>query len=241
MALAFPDRGRPALLTAAGRRELLVFLKAPRVGAVKTRLAVSLGEGLAAEVYRKLARAVIQSTAPLGSAPFGRVLCYAPADGGPEVSNWFPGETTEPQAETELGGRMLQAFANAFDRGSELVVLIGTDCPSIDRATVETAFDTLARPDVDLLLRAAEDGGYTLIGLKAAHRGLFEGVAWSTPQVLEATLSQAANLGLRVRVEGPDRDIDTADDLRSCLERLKPQLGEDLHRRLAKAFSAPAA
>jgi rSAM/selenodomain-associated transferase 1 len=228
-------------LSPAGRRALLVFLKAPRRGGVKTRLAASVGEDLALEVYRALAEAVVTSTTPGAGPSFDRVLCYAPPEAGREISNWFPDEATEAQAGTDLGERMLCAFASAFERGAEHVVLIGTDCPSIGRAIIEAAFDTLARPEVDVLLRAAEDGGYTLIGLKCPHSGLFEGIAWSTPQVLDATLAAAGRLGLRVLVEGPDRDIDTADDLRSSLDRLKSQLGEDLHRRLAKAFSAPAA
>jgi rSAM/selenodomain-associated transferase 1 len=208
---------------------------------VKTRLAESLGDELAVDVYRALANEVVRATKPGAAARFERVICYAPPDGGPEVSTWFPGEFTEPQIGADLGGRMIQAFRNAFDRGAELVVLIGTDCPSIDRAIILGAFDTLALPEADVLLRAAEDGGYTLIGLKAAHWGLFEGVAWSTPQVLDATVAKASRLGLRVVVEGPDRDIDTAADLRTSLEQLKPVLGDDLHGRLAKAFSAPAA
>jgi rSAM/selenodomain-associated transferase 1 len=208
---------------------------------VKTRLAAFLGEDLATEVYRALAMAVVTATPPRVTASFDRVLCYAPPEAGPEVSSWFPSVDTEPQMGTNLGERMLHAFTSAFERGAEHVLLIGTDCPSIDRAIIEAAFDTLARPGVDVFLRAAEDGGYTLIGLKAPHAGLFEDIAWSTPDVLNATLAAAGRLGLRVLVEGPDHDIDTADDLRSSLDQLKPHLGEDLHRRLAKAFSAPAA
>ena len=139
-----------------------MFLKAPRTGAVKTRLAREIGDELAALLYRDLARAVIDATTPAPQEEFSRILCFAPRDAEPEIAQWLGGEVLEPQSEGDLGARMDAAFAKSFARGSTKTVLVGTDSLNVDRRAVDAAFQALTR--VDVVIRAAEDGGYTLIG-----------------------------------------------------------------------------
>lgn len=220
-------------------RELLIFVKAPRVGEVKTRLAAVIGAPLATEVYRTLATAVLEATRPNAVGEFARVICFTPADRLGEVAAWVKGETLLAQVSGDLGQRMDQAFAASFDRGSESSVIIGTDALAVDHAAVVSAFSALDTADV--VLRAARDGGYTLIGLKKRQSSLFGDIPWSTGEVLAKTLARAATAGLEVVVQGPDTDIDTADDLRAQLEVLRPHLGPELAARVRTALGGPPA
>ena len=222
------------------RSELLVFLKAPRVGAVKTRLARDIGDELAVEVYRSLARAVLDATTPAPEEGFRRVLCFAPRDAGPEIATWLVDEVLEPQSEGDLGARMDEAFANSFARGSTKTVIIGTDSLDVNRTAVEEALQALDHADV--VIRAAEDGGYTLIGLTKRQTALFTDIAWSTGAVLSQTLARAGARGLRVENAGPDADIDDLAGLRRHWPRVAPLLDAGVARRIeGAAFSTPPA
>lgn len=222
------------------RSELLVFLKAPRVGAVKTRLAHDIGDELAVEVYRSLARAVLDATTPPPEEGFRRVLCFAPRSAGPEIAAWVGDERLEPQSEGDLGERMDEAFANSFARGSTKTVIIGTDSLDVNRMAVEAALRALGHADV--VIRAAEDGGYTLIGLRKRQAALFAGIAWSTGTVLSQTLARASAAGLRVESAGPDADIDDLAGLRRHWARVAPLLDAGVARRIeGAAFSTPPA
>ena len=222
------------------RSELLVFLKAPRVGAVKTRLASDIGDELAVAMYRGLARAVLNATMPVSRDGFSRVLCFAPRDAAPEIAGWVGDEILEPQSEGDLGARIDEAFANSFARGSTKTVIIGTDSLDVNRTAVEEAFQALDHADV--VIRAAEDGGYTLIGLTKRQAALFTNIAWSTGTVLSQTLARAATAGLRVESGGPDADIDDLAGLRRHWARLAPLLNADVARRIeGAAFSTPPA
>jgi uncharacterized protein len=220
--------------------ELLVFLKAPRPGTVKTRLASDIGDELAVEVYRALTRAVLNATQPQNRGDFRRVICFAPREAGPEIAVWLGGETLEPQSLGDLGARMDEAFANSFARGAAKTVIVGTDSLEVDRVAVKQAFQALDAADV--VIRSAEDGGYTLIGLKKRQTTLFTGVAWSTGVVLEQTLARAAAAGLRVENAGPDSDIDDLAGLRRHWARVAPLLDEGVARRIEDtAFSTRSA
>jgi rSAM/selenodomain-associated transferase 1 len=186
---------------------LLVFAKAPEPGLVKTRLAASVGAAAAADLYRVLAERVLAQTAPMG-AEYVRVVV---ADGIDAARSWFPGEVCVPQAPGDLGARMAAAAAWAFGRGDERVVLVGTDVPGLGRAHVRAALQALDQHD--LVLGPAMDGGYYLIALRRPQPELFEGIAWSTRAVFEATLARARRLGLRVTRLSSLGDIDTLEDL----------------------------
>ncbi len=214
---------------------LLVFVKRPRAGEVKTRLGRDLGPEDAAELYRAMAEQVLAATAPAPGG-YAREVWFAPAGAARDIAAWLPGETRRAQAGGDLGRRMDGAFASAFARGATRAVLIGTDAPALDRDRVERALDALRHHD--LVLGPATDGGYYLIGLGASRPGLFRGVAWSTPAVLQATLERAAALGLRAALLDELRDVDTLADLRQEWKRLAPLLEgrEALRRRIESAL-----
>ena len=212
---------------------LLVFLKFPRPGRTKTRLVPALGERAASALYRILAEAEVRGTAP-EAGEYERLFCFTPAEDQDAIASWFPGEALWPQPAGDLGQRMAAAFAEGFGRGARRVAIIGTDVPWVSRATVGEALSAL--DDHDVVVGPARDGGYYLLALREPRPALFEGIAWSTAEVLPATLAHAEGLGLRVRLLLPLTDLDTIDDLRDEWPRLRPLL--EAHPELAQAVAA---
>jgi rSAM/selenodomain-associated transferase 1 len=203
------------------RRTLIVFVKSPQAGAVKTRLAVDLGPEISASVYRCLAEAEIAGTRPR-AGEYERLFFFSPAAARAEIAAWLPGETLFEQECGDLGARMSAAFERAFARGAEQVAIVGTDVPWLDRDSVLQAFDALSGADV--VIGPCEDGGYYLLALSQPHPELFAGVAWSTPVVFETTRARARELGLLSAVLATLPDVDTLADIRRTWERLRPLL-----------------
>lgn len=211
---------------------LLVFVKRPRPGEVKTRLAAALGPDDAAALYRRLAEEVLRLTPARGA--YRRLVFHAPADAGAEIAAWLPGETLVPQVEGDLGWRMAAGFEEAFRRGARRAAIVGTDVPALTRSLVAQALGALE--DHDLVLGPARDGGYYLLAIDRPHPGLFQGIAWSTPTVLAATAERATGLGLGVRLLQVLRDVDTPQDVVAEWPRLAPLLPHDLASRVAAAL-----
>jgi uncharacterized protein len=217
---------------------LAVFLKAPRPGAVKTRLVPALGPETAAGVYRALAESVVDGTRPR-SGDYERVLFFTPADARAEMEAWLPGETLLAQEGPDLGSRMCAAFEECFRRGADRVAVAGSDVPGLGSGDVVAALDALA--DHDLALGPALDGGYYLIAFQQPRPALFQGMAWGSASVFAATMERAAVLGLTVRVLEPRRDVDTIDDLRAEWARIRPLLTGSLAGTVEKAVGPGAA
>lgn len=194
------------------KRALVVLARAPEAGRVKTRLAREIGDRAAVQAYRELGTAVLGAAGRLGDCDLR--VAYTPADQEGRMRAWLgPAPGYEPQLQGDLGARMLSAIAGRFAAGAGKVLLIGTDCPDLDPALFETAFARLDRADV--VLGPAIDGGYYLVGMKRLIAELFEGIPWSSPATLSATLARAAAAGVSVALLEPRRDIDTAADWRA--------------------------
>jgi len=190
----------------------LVFLKAPRIGFVKTRLARELGFEAATEIYRQLAEGQLRRM----PCNLSREIHYTPDDAGAEMSSWLgAGEACRPQAAGDLGVRLREATGDALSRGFDRVVVLGADCPALDARVLEDAFARLETADV--VLGPAEDGGYYLVGLRRPIPRLFEDIAWGTSTVLATTLGRVDELGLSCALLPMLADIDTADDWRRHL------------------------
>lgn len=193
----------------AGNFRLIVFLKAPRLGSVKTRLAATLSDAEALRIHELLVSKTLQAVAELNPVQ----LAFAPDDAGREVQRWLrAGWTLTPQGDGDLGERLARAFGSAFAEGARQVVVIGSDCPDLTVHDVRDARSALAGHDV--VLGPAADGGYWLIGLRSPQPALFEGIAWSTDQVLGQTLGRAQSSGLSVSLLRLLRDVDTEPDWR---------------------------
>lgn len=186
---------------------LVVFLKAPRPGSVKTRLAETLGADGACAAYRQLVERLLANLAPLPAVE----LCFTPPDASSEINPWLRIEWAAcPQSEGDLGERLHAAFTEHFLSEAERVVIIGSDCPAVTAADIEDAWVKLEGHDV--VLGPALDGGYWLIGLRAPQPGLFTAMPWSTDAVFGETMRRARESGLRVATLRELSDVDTAAD-----------------------------
>lgn len=196
--------------------QLIIFLKAPRPGQVKTRLAAVIGAETACAAYRRLAETVLGEMAALPDVE----LCFGPDDGEADLKPWLrAGWTLARQGEGDLGQRLHRAFSRHFANGARRVVIVGSDCPSIRQTDIAEAWSALDRSDV--VLGPATDGGYWLIGLSAPQPGLFEGIEWSTDRVLAQTLERAGQSGLKTRLLRELADVDTAEDWQRFLAGFK--------------------
>lgn len=190
---------------------LIVFTRYPRPGQAKTRLIPALGaEGAARLQIAMTEHCLVQGRAMARS--FGREIAIYYANGEvTELRNWLGSDLQyRPQADGDLGAKMLGAFEEALESKAGAVI-IGTDCPGIDAALLEQAFRQLGT--VDVVLGPALDGGYYLIGLRRAMPELFENIAWSSDRVLHQTLAVADRLGLTVHQLPALPDIDRPEDL----------------------------
>jgi len=116
---------------------------------------------------------------------------------------------------------LLSTFIQLFRQGFAQVLAIDSDTPTLPTAYLQRALDVIAQPGNDVVLGPTEDGGYYLIGLRRAHRDLFEDMPWSTPQVLSETLRRAEAQGLHAVCVEPWFDVDTPDDLQRLRDAFK--------------------
>ena len=143
---------------------LLLFIKNPRLGYVKTRLAASVGNEAALQIYHILLEKTRE--AALGSEA-ERWLWYS--DEIPENDDWSANLFNKKlQPGGDLGNRMSGAFNAAFEAGAQKVVIIGSDCPEVTGELLEEAFDQLASNDV--VIGPTFDGGYYLLGMSQIGR-----------------------------------------------------------------------
>jgi len=190
-------------------RRLLIFVKYPTPGQVKTRLAASVGDDAASRIARLCAELTLER---LASWRRDAVLCVHPPDTLARARAWLGSEwSLQPQEGATLGERLAQAVGHAFAQGATRVVAIGTDSPWLEPHDVETAFDVLER--VPVTIGPTEDGGYYLIGLSQPVPSLFEGIPWSTTSVYTETFAHASLLGLSVQSLPLGYDLDRVDDV----------------------------
>lgn len=195
------------------KTRLLLMLKYPQPGTVKTRLVPALGERRACELYRVLVRHTLDEArrfASKSSTSLTARIANAPDDDA--IRQWLgDGVHFEPQGDGDLGERMERAVQDAFTEGASSVVVIGADCPELTSEHLDSAFHALESKEV--VLGPAADGGYYLIGLRSFLPELFRDIQWSTDSVLEQTLAIAR--GGRVGCELLDtlHDMDHPEDL----------------------------
>lgn len=202
----------PANARSKPARAVLVFVRAPEPGRVKTRLAAAIGDQAALRVYRRLAEHTLREAAALAGQGVRVRVHHTPADAGPAVRAWLgDGPAYLPQADGDLGRRMEDAFARAFADGAERVVIVGSDLPDVSASLLRRAFDAL--DDHPAVLGPARDGGYYLLGLTRMVPGIFDGIAWSTPDVLAATLARFRAAGVVPAMLEELADVDEVEDL----------------------------
>ncbi len=196
---------------------ILLFIKAPVRGEVKSRLAAVVGDETALELYKNFILDIIGSVKKTGY-PFR--ACYYPPDAGAEVSSWLAGQYhIMPQQGRDLGERMENAFIRCFSEGFERAILIGSDLPDLTPAVLQEAMGSLAGNDV--VIGPASDGGYYLIGFHkhTLMPRVFQGIPWSTETVFQKTMAILKNSALSVHQAPKWNDVDTMEDLRALCKR----------------------
>lgn len=187
---------------------IIVFIRAPRVGAVKTRLAAGLGAEGACAAYRRMIDHLMPAVRASGCSVEFR---YTPDDAGDEFSRWRePGWALTPQGAGDLGARLEHAFAASVAAGYERALAIGTDCPYLTVPDLREASAALDSHEV--VLGPALDGGYWLIGLRRLYPELFHKIPWSSAEVMQVTLQRARSAHLSVHCLRELGDIDTLPD-----------------------------
>jgi rSAM/selenodomain-associated transferase 1 len=191
----------------ARRHVLCIFAKAPRPGAVKTRLAAALGPEHAAAVARALLLDTMERWAAL---KLRRVLTFAPADAEADFAELARGRySLVPQGDGDLGHRMETFLTGELRDGADAVVFLGADSPTLPPAYVEQAFAEVERGA--LVLGPATDGGYYLLGCGRRVPPIFDGLAWGSSYVLTETVAQLADPSWRLALLPPWYDVDTPD------------------------------
>lgn len=198
-----------------------ILAKAPVAGLAKTRLIPLLGAAGAARAQRRFASRTL--TTALAAAPEAVTLWCAPdpAHRFFRAVQRTTGVACLPQPEGDLGLRMGRVFEHHFAQQPPTpLLLVGTDCPVLTPVHLQQA--ALALETNDVVLIPAEDGGYVLIGMRRMVPQVFEGVAWSTPQVLAQTRAQLRQAGASWHELAPLWDVDEPADWQRLQALLHP-------------------
>lgn len=186
---------------------LIIFTKNPELGKCKTRLAKSIGDTAALEVYKKLLQHTAKVTQDLSA---DKVVFYniEPIDQDDFSSTHFSKKT---QRGNDLGEKMKNAFQEGFQNNYEKVVIIGSDLYDLQTRDIDEAFLQLTHND--FVIGPAKDGGYYLLGMKKFTPEVFQEINWSTATVLKETLHILKNK--KVALLTQKNDIDTIDDIKN--------------------------
>ena len=188
---------------------LIIFVKYPQAGRVKTRLAKSIGKDKAACLYKEFVQDTISQTR---SSRYRQVIFYTPKNKRQEISQWLGNDLSYYSQEgKDLGQRMYKAFDLILKVASSQAVIIGSDSPLINKRNIARAFKVLERKDC--VIGPAQDGGYYLLGLKKPNKDIFKNIDWSTDRVLNQTLKLLTNRKISYSLIEPGFDVDTAEDL----------------------------
>lgn len=186
---------------------IIVFVRNPILGQVKTRLAKSMGDATALKIYLKLLEHTHQVLQNIDCHKF---VFYN--DGINTEDMWLASAYIKrQQVAGDLGAKMTAAFNEVFEAGYKKVVIVGSDCYDLNADIVASALESLTK--TDLVLGPAADGGYYLLGQKKVNENLFELTAWSTSSVLSETLLLAKQDGLSYTLLPVLQDVDEEKDV----------------------------
>lgn len=194
-------------MTMLSTTALVIFVRNPISGQVKTRLAKDIGDERALAIYLQLLQHTLEITRGLS---FRKFIYYAD-----EVSDYdlwsVPGYTKRKQNGNDLGERMLNSFKELFDQGFTRIIIIGSDCLQLKTETLEEAVALLESNNA--VIGPASDGGYYLLGLTRFYPDLFTNKPWSTDKVFAKTIDDFINHGISYALLDELSDIDDVTDL----------------------------
>ena len=187
------------------KKLLIVFVKNAILGTAKTRLAKTIGNEAAFEVYKHLMQITEQATLELEGCD---VHIYFSSE---KDSTRWNGYKQYVQQGSDLGERMSDAFSTGFELGYERIVGVGSDLPDLTSEIIERGLNELNENDA--VFGPAEDGGYYLIGMRSMISCIFENKPWSTEELLDITLEELKSNGHAVGIIETLNDVDTEEDL----------------------------
>jgi uncharacterized protein len=183
---------------------LIIFVKNIKLGKVKTRLAKTIGDEAAFEVYKELVSLTENATNNLS---FHKRIYFSDA----VIETKWQNDFKTIQSGIDLGERMKNAFADGFNLGYEDIILIGSDLPDISNTIIENGIKALQKREV--VFGPALDGGYYLIGMSKLNPSIFEDKPWSQSNLLDVTLNELNKNNIGFSLLEVLNDIDTYEDL----------------------------
>ena len=184
---------------------LLIFTRNPELGKAKTRLAKTVGDETALEIYKFLLERTrdISSKVNADKAVYYSVKIRENDIWNPDIYQKYQ------QFGEDLGIRMLNAFKNGFEAGYKKVMIIGSDLYDLSEKNIEKAFVALNTNDV--VIGPAEDGGYYLLGMNSLQENVFKNKEWGTASVRKDTLTNL--IDKKVKLLELKNDIDVYEDI----------------------------
>ena len=191
---------------------IIVFVRTPELGKVKTRLAKAIGDQAALTIYKLLLK---HTATVLHELSFDKVVYYSEKI---ENNDFWEASLFEKKLQkgADLGERMQQAFETAFDRGYKKVLIIGSDLFELTSTLIISALEALETYDISI--GPSLDGGYYLLGMKELHPAVFKNKKWGANSVLKNTLRDLKQQNVKL-LEALN-DIDTFEDLQQQPELL---------------------
>ena len=230
---------------------LIIFIKYPEPGKVKTRLSKGIGKVNAAMLYKLFVETLLKRISyskhygedkdVLNSCHYETTIFFSPEDKNSEIKDWLGpkyDDKISPQHGNNLGERIYNAFRQISNTMAKKVVIIGSDTPALDKETVLQAFDLLNHNDT--VIGPTIDGGYFLLGLsfltdtfkKDKLWNIFSDIDWSTENVFTQTIDSIKSCGLTYKLLSEYYDIDTLPDLtrlKHDIQKRKEIKDEHLH------------
>ena len=193
---------------------LVVMLKAPTTGFVKTRLVPPFTLEEAAETYRYFIKDTYSMLESLKDVDI--ISAVTPPDSLDDVAKLLPDESlVRPQEGSNLGERLENIFRELFDEGYKNVAVMGADSPDLPVEYIENAFLTLRLNPGNLVIGPSRDGGYYIIAMDKFDPRPFQDIPWSTPRTLESTIKNVDGSSLLLSAW---HDIDRASDIPLLVE-----------------------
>ncbi len=194
---------------------LLIFTRNPILGQCKTRLAATVGDKVALDIYRFLLNHTFAITNEL---PVHKQVYYSNEIWEDDIWDNSIFDKRLQQG-SDLGERMANAFTTGFEEGFENIIIIGSDMYDLDTTDLKTAFNALMQND--FVIGPAEDGGYYLLGMSTFNDSVFKNKTWGKEKVFQSTMDDLKNE--KVYQLKSKNDIDHYDDVKH-IEAFKPYL-----------------
>lgn len=190
---------------------LIIFTKNPELGKVKTRLANTIGNQNALEIYKKL---LTHTSLVSREMEVAKWVYYSNKVGD---NSYFEDTIFDKfiQSGEDLGERMKNAFKHGFNEGFENIVLIGSDCYELNSTHLNKAFNVLETKK--FVFGPAKDGGYYLVGMNTFFSKIFENKTWSTETVLEEAILDIKKSNQNFDTIETLSDVDYEEDLKGEL------------------------